>query len=199
MAIRMNKEDRRVQICETARKLFLKEGFENVTMKDIINELEISVGGLYHYYSNIYDILNDVIVQSQEYKNNILFDIREKNPQMSLDEAMIETVVCLLFDRSEYSKLYIMFLIASKSNPHLQKSRIDIEKKSKNEYLKLLDQLDSEDYKCFINDDFTSFINTVKIGNYYLGYEKDTDEIKTIYRDFIKTYLMKNKEKRRKK
>ncbi len=199
MAIRMSKEDRRVQICETARKLFLKEGFENVTMKDIINELEISVGGLYHYYSNIYDILNDVIVQSQEYKNNILFDIREKNPQMSLDEAMIETVVCLLFDRSEYSKLYIMFLIASKSNPHLQKSRIDIEKKSKNEYLKLLDQLDSEDYKCFINDDFTSFINTVKIGNYYLGYEKDTDEIKTIYRDFIKTYLMKNKEKRRKK
>lgn len=189
----MKKDDRCIQICEIARKLFIKNGFENVTMKDIIDEANISVGGLYYHYANIYEILNDLMVKSQEYKNNLLFDIQKNNPEMSLDEAMVETIVYILFDQSEYSRLYIMFLIATKSNSKLSASRIDIEERSKNEYLKLLKHLGTDDYKYFINNDFIHFINTVKIGNYYLEYERDTDEIKSLYRDLIKTYLVKHK------
>ncbi len=189
----MDKEDRRSQICEVARRLFIENGFENVTMKDIKNELGISVGGLYHHYSNIYEILNDLVVKSQEYKNNLFFDIRKENPDMSLDDVMVETVVSLLLDSSEYSKLYIMFLIANKSSDDLSESREDMEKKSRDEFLKFLDCLKASEYRCFINDDFVNFINAVKIGNYYLEYPGDIDKMKDFYRAFVKSYLENNR------
>ncbi len=112
---------------------------------------------------------------------------------MSLDEAMIETVVYLLFDKSEYSMLYVMFLIAAKSDDNLFEVSKELLKKSKQEYLLLLETLGTEDYKCFINDEFISFINSVKLGNYYLKHISDIEKNKKIYRDFVRNYLEKNR------
>ncbi len=193
MRKRLDKADRRKQICDTARKLFIKKGFENVSMKDINKELNISVGGLYHHYANLNEILKDLVVNSQEYKNNLLESIREKNPEMSLDEAMIETVVYLLFDKSEYSMLYVMFLIAAKSDKSLFEVSRDLLQKSKQEYLLLLEHLGTNDYKCFINDEFINFINSVKIGNYYLKIDDEIEANKIIYRNFVRIYLENNR------
>ncbi len=191
--VRMSKDERRIQICEVARKMFLEKGFENVTMKDIMNETGISVGGLYHHYANIYEILGDLIVHSQKYKNNILFEIRKNNPDMSLDDAMVETVVLLLFDESDYSKLYIMLMIAINSDGSLHKIKSKIDEKMRQEYLDFLKELGSDDYKCFISDEFINFMNIFKIGNYHLKYEGGTEEVKSIYREFIKIYLDKHR------
>ncbi len=193
MRKRFDKEDRRKQICDTARRLFIEKGFENVSMKDINKALNISVGGLYHHYANINEILKDLVVNSQEYKNNLLASIRSASPEMSLDEAMIETVVYLLFDKSEYSMLYVMFLIAAKSDENLFEVSKELLEKSKQEYLLLLDFLGTKDYECFINDEFIGFINSVKIGNYYLKHNNEIEENKIIYRDFVRVYLENNR------
>ncbi|MFW9827495.1 MAG: TetR/AcrR family transcriptional regulator [Candidatus Thorarchaeota archaeon] len=46
------KEQRRKDIIEAAEKLFLSQGFENTTMKQIANEAEYSKGTLYNYYKS---------------------------------------------------------------------------------------------------------------------------------------------------
>ncbi len=194
MRKRLDKEDRRRQICDTARRLFIEKGFENVSMKDINKALNISVGGLYHHYANLNEILKDLVVNSQEYKNNLLASIRSKNPEMSLDEAMIETVVYLLFDKSEYSMLYVMFLIAAKSDDNLLEVSKELFEKSKQEYLLLLEHLGTNEYRCFINDEFISFINSVKIGNYYLKNNSDAEATREVYRNFVSLYLENNRQ-----
>ncbi|MFX1452616.1 MAG: TetR/AcrR family transcriptional regulator, partial [Promethearchaeota archaeon] len=46
------KEQRREDIIDAAEKLFLTQGFENTTMKQIANEAEYSKGTLYNYYKS---------------------------------------------------------------------------------------------------------------------------------------------------
>ncbi len=46
------KEQRREDIIEAAENLFLSQGFENTTMKQIANKAEYSKGTLYNYYSS---------------------------------------------------------------------------------------------------------------------------------------------------
>ncbi|MDX1798310.1 MAG: TetR/AcrR family transcriptional regulator [Candidatus Lokiarchaeia archaeon] len=50
------KEQRREDIIEAAEKLFLSQGFENTTMKQIANEAQYSKGTLYNYYNSKDDL-----------------------------------------------------------------------------------------------------------------------------------------------
>lgn len=46
------KEQRRLDIIDAAERLFLSQGFETTTMKQIANEAEYSKGTLYNYYNS---------------------------------------------------------------------------------------------------------------------------------------------------
>lgn len=50
------KRERRSMILETARRLFLQNGFLNVTMNDIAKATEFSTGAIYLYFKNKEDI-----------------------------------------------------------------------------------------------------------------------------------------------
>ncbi len=186
---RMSKEERKKQICDAARSLFIEKGFENTTMKDIMLASNISVGGLYHHYNNTYDILIDTVVDVQEFKENIFFVIKEKRPNIDSEEAMAEALVNLLFDKSEYSILYVMLLVASKENEKLRMVHEDIELKNKEKYLDYLKSLQMNEFKCFVNDDLLEFLYITKVGNYYLKYEGDTENTRKLYLNFIKYYI----------
>ncbi len=186
---RMSKEERKKQICDVARSLFIEKGFENTTMKDIMLASNISVGGLYHHYSNTYDILVDTVVGMQEFKENIFLDIKEKKPNINSEEAMAEALVNLLFDKSEYSILYVMLLVAAKENEKLRIVHEDIELKNKEKYLDYLKKSRMNEFKCFVNDDLLEFLYITKVGNYYLQYEGDTEKTRKLYLEFIKYYL----------
>lgn len=53
-------------ILEKAREVFVKKGFRNVTMKDIVDACEISRGGLYLYYANTEEIFLEVLAAESE-------------------------------------------------------------------------------------------------------------------------------------
>lgn len=50
-------------ILETARKIFSEKGYKNVTMKDIVEECDISRGGLYLYFSSTKELLLELLQQ----------------------------------------------------------------------------------------------------------------------------------------
>ena len=54
-------ERKKELIIKTARELFSKNGFKNVTMKDIVEACDISRGGLYLYYPGTAEIFEDVL------------------------------------------------------------------------------------------------------------------------------------------
>ncbi len=53
-------------IVETARQVFKKKGFKEVTMNDIVEACDISRGGLYLYFQNTKEIFEEVLKLEQE-------------------------------------------------------------------------------------------------------------------------------------
>jgi AcrR family transcriptional regulator len=64
-----------ITICKTSSQLIHKKGFPNTTMRDIARATGMSLGGLYHYFTNKEDLLFQIL---QNYIGVILFDF-EKN------------------------------------------------------------------------------------------------------------------------
>ncbi len=65
----VNKSDiKRELILTKAKQVFIRKGFAAVTMKDIINECEISRGGIYIYFSSVDEIFVQVIYTCNKQK-----------------------------------------------------------------------------------------------------------------------------------
>ena len=53
-------------IVERARRVFMEKGYKEVTMKDIVEECDISRGGLYLYFQNTREVFEEVLRCGQE-------------------------------------------------------------------------------------------------------------------------------------
>lgn len=54
-------DQRRMQLVETAKKLFIKKGFYETAVSDIVKECGVAQGTFYYYFKTKEDILRDVI------------------------------------------------------------------------------------------------------------------------------------------
>lgn len=61
-------KEKRELILTKAERVFIRRGFNGVTMKDIIEECEISRGGIYLYFSSVDDIFMEVIKRHNQSK-----------------------------------------------------------------------------------------------------------------------------------
>jgi len=60
------------KILESARIVFYRKGFINVTMQDIIDECRISRGGIYLYFNSVDEIFQEVIRKRNKEKFSVL-------------------------------------------------------------------------------------------------------------------------------
>lgn len=56
----MSEGERRLQILEAARKVFLRKGYHDTHMDDIVKESKLSKGALYWYYKSKRDVFNAI-------------------------------------------------------------------------------------------------------------------------------------------
>ncbi len=89
------KEQRKIEIMDTALRLFSKEGFFAVTIADIAKELNMSVGNLYNYFSSKEALAKELIF----YISKILgTKIREINMMDIKTKEKIEKIVEVYFN-----------------------------------------------------------------------------------------------------
>ncbi|MDR1002044.1 MAG: TetR/AcrR family transcriptional regulator [Oscillospiraceae bacterium] len=106
-------------ILEKATQVFIKNGFHNVTMKDIIEECGISRGGIYLYFSSTDEIFMEVIKRHNLSKaKEVKIDI-EKNNSF---EAMLANYFDMQKNRLLHMKNSLLlamfeFFIAHKHEP----------------------------------------------------------------------------------
>ena len=67
------------KILESARIVFYRKGFLNVTMQDIIDECGISRGGIYLYFNSVDEIFQEVIRQRNKEKFSIISKAVQEN------------------------------------------------------------------------------------------------------------------------
>jgi AcrR family transcriptional regulator len=75
--------DSKKQILHTALKLFLKNSYKEVSLRDIVNEVGLTKGAFYHYYTSKEQLFEEAV--KCFYNNTIITDY-SKFPKTSLKE-----------------------------------------------------------------------------------------------------------------
>ena len=75
------------RILDTAMRLFMEKGYEHTTIQDIVDQLDVTKGAVYHHFKSKEDILNAAIDRESEPLMRLLVQIRD-DPRMTGLEKM---------------------------------------------------------------------------------------------------------------
>lgn len=124
-------QDRKNEILDTAQKLFYQKGYENTSVADVVEAVNIAKGTFYHYFKSKAELLDEIIDRMaknidaiidkvlQEPQENAIFELNTVYHAVAEYKAQ-EKDVLLMMTRAVYSKTNIIL------RTKLTKKRIDI-------------------------------------------------------------------------
>lgn len=168
MRVIKSKSERKKEIMEAAKSVFLEKGFEKTTMEDIIAETSLSKGGFYHYYASTTDILHDLMIEGIAYRINI---IKQTVGQASAwdDESVVNMMVDKVLDESDLMSLYVIYLQASQRNQTLRDLFQELKKDNQAMFEESFGTESQKDMEYFYSDLLLHFMNTIMLGSEILG------------------------------
>lgn len=109
---RKTKEERCREIREAAKKVFLKKGYRNTTMEDIVAATSLSKGGVYQYYKSTKAVMFDIMQSGNFFRHSRTQEIIKEGLEAQTDifEIITRVLEAKLFDKVREKKLYLMFL-----------------------------------------------------------------------------------------
>lgn len=112
------RQKREKEIINAAKKVFLEKGYVNATMEDIIDETELSKGGVYHYFNN----KADICVKLMDSVTSDRLDLTDKLDTANSDiiEEICTYFIKLLKTDSEEVQLASIILIDTRNDTKLQ-------------------------------------------------------------------------------
>ena len=160
--MKMEADERKKQIRQAAIKVFLDKGFRNTVMNDIMEATGLSRGGLYHHYGSTYEILYDIMLEGNKYREKIIYDEMNKTSQ-DFREVLSEIILEKMLYQSDYVSIYAMFLQELNHDDKLKDLYKKLKKSSSDSILMLFD----EDVRGELSgaiELITDFINTFILG-----------------------------------
>ena len=137
--MKMEADERKKQIRQAAMKVFLDKGFRNTVMNDIMETTGLSRGGLYHHYGSTYEILYDIMVEGNKYREKIIYDEMNKTSQ-DFSEVLSEIILEKMLYQSDYVSIYVMFLQELNHDDKLKDLYKKLKKSSSDSILMLFDE-----------------------------------------------------------
>ena len=160
--MKMEVDERKKQIRQAAMKVFLDKGFRNTVMNDIMETTGLSRGGLYHHYGSTYEILYDIMVEGNKYREKIIYDEMNKTSQ-DFSEVLSEIILEKMLYQSDYVSIYAMFLQELNHDDKLKDLYKKLKKSSSDSILMLFDE-DVRGELCAAIELITDLINTFILG-----------------------------------
>lgn len=139
MKMKMEADERKKQIRHAAMKVFLDKGFRNTVMNDIMETTGLSRGGLYHHYGSTYEILYDIMVEGNKYREKIIYDEMNKTSQ-DFSEVLSEIILEKMLYQSDFVSIYAMFLQELNHDDKLKDLYMKLKKSSSDSILMLFDE-----------------------------------------------------------
>ena len=121
------KEQRRSDIINAAEKLFFAKGYDDVSMNDIANEVELSKATLYLYFANKEELFFAIVLRGTLILNSTIKEEVEKA------KSGIDKVSAFRNAYYEFTKNYGDYIRIYK---YFQSGRFDIRRIINNEYIK---------------------------------------------------------------
>ena len=160
--MKMEADERKKQIRQAAMKVFLDKGFRNTVMNDIMEATGLSRGGLYHHYGSTYEILYDIMVEGNKYREKIIYDEMNKTSQ-DFSEVLSEIILEKMLYQSDYVSIYAMFLQELNHDDKLKDLYKKLKKSSSDSILMLFDEDERGELSEAI-ELITDLINTFILG-----------------------------------
>ncbi|WP_273268160.1 TetR/AcrR family transcriptional regulator [Pseudoramibacter alactolyticus] len=185
---RLSKDVRKSQIQHAAKEIILKKGFFNTTMDDVIVCSGMSVGGVYHYYKNVYEIFYDTMSQGLDYGEERSF--LKAGERHDLD-TFVDFMMAKIFDDNDYKELFAILLEGIARDQKL----LRIYKKLNIKYIDILHRAfrDSGISKDILEDRFLIFFTHSLLIGYAsfkpLGGKESFQKNKDIVKKMILLYL----------
>ena len=190
---RLPAEERKWQIRYAAKNVFLRNGFHNTTMEDVISESGMSKGGVYRYYKSTSDMLFDLMEDGCEYRYNIVDNFLTSNKNLNKYDAVAEMMTDKILDDNELSKVYVMFLQEKQYDENLEKLFLKLKEETFVELKKIYEKFGFS-FNYYEYDFLTDFMNSLVLGREILSAKNSFLKNRLLLKKFIREYLENSEE-----
>ncbi|NLJ38159.1 MAG: TetR/AcrR family transcriptional regulator [Candidatus Atribacteria bacterium] len=132
--IKKPREERIEEILNAATEVFLKKGYHNTTMEDIINATTLSKGGFYYYFKSTKEIFFRVLDRTSNI--DIVENIDKNNPKKEIINEICEKLAQTMLERFDERTLYMMSITEFINDPDFRKYHAKMEER----YLRMMEK-----------------------------------------------------------
>ena len=180
---------RKKEIREAAKKCFLNKGFQLTTMEDVITEVGMSRGGVYHHYGNTNEMLKDLMLDGNDYRNNLINEYLKNNRGKDKYQQMGDILVDKSLADTELMRLYTLLLQAKKYNQDLEKLYQELKLNATNELSLIAKQLGIKT-DIFKDDFLVNYINAMILSSEVLCARNSFSQHKKYIKETMVNYIV---------
>lgn len=188
---RLTSEERKREIQEAAKVVFLEKGFKSSTMENVINRVGMSKGGVYRYYANTSEILYDIMMNEKNpYSLGEIFKF--DSSEKTIEEHIINSSVRKMTEKNEYNSLYAMFLVEAEKNKNLKLLKDEMLLELKQEYLGFINENELNYLGCLFSEEWIAFEDSIIVANVILDVNKVFNNNIDFFMDIVREYIEKH-------
>lgn len=180
---------RKKEIREAAKKCFLTKGFQSTTMEDVITEIGMSRGGVYHHYASTNEMLKDLMLDGNDYRNSLINEYLENNKGKDKYLQMGEILVDKSLADTELMKIYTLLLQAKNYNDDLENLYQELKLNTTNELSIIANQLGIK-ADIFRDGFLVDYINGLILSSEVLGARKSYGGQKKYIKETMINYIV---------
>ncbi|EKX91180.1 Uncharacterized HTH-type transcriptional regulator yfiR [Peptostreptococcus anaerobius] len=180
---------RKKEIREAAKECFLNKGFQLTTMEDVITEVGMSRGGVYHHYASTNEMLKDLMFDGNDYRNNLINEYLKNNRGKDKYQQMGDILVDKSLADTELMRLYTLLLQAKKYNQDLEKLYQELKLNATNELSLIAKQLGIKT-DIFKDDFLVNYINAMILSSEVLCARNSFSQHKKYIKETMVNYIV---------
>ncbi|MDU2599637.1 MULTISPECIES: TetR/AcrR family transcriptional regulator [Peptoniphilaceae] len=180
---------RKKEIREAAKECFLNKGFQLTTMEDVITEVGMSRGGVYHHYASTNEMLKDLMFDGNDYRNNFINEYLKNNRGKDKYQQMGDILVDKSLADTELMRLYTLLLQAKKYNQDLEKLYQELKLNTTNELSLIAKQLGIKT-DIFKDDFLVNYINAMILSSEVLCARNSFSQHKKYIKETMVNYIV---------
>lgn len=180
---------RKKEIREAAKKCFLAKGFQSTTMEDVITEIGMSRGGVYHHYANTNEMLKDLMLDGNDYRNSLINEYLENNQEKDKYQQMSDILLDKSLADTELMKLYALLLQAKNYNDDLENLYQELKHNTTNDLALIAKQLGIK-ADLFGDEFLVNYINGLILSIEVLGARSSYNEQKKYIKETMLNYIL---------
>lgn len=180
---------RKKEIREAAKKCFLNKGFQLTTMEDVITEVGMSRGGVYHHYGNTNEMFKDLMLDGNDYRNSLINEYLEKNQGKDKYQQMGDILVDKSLADTDLMRLYTLLLQAKSYSEDLEVLYQELKFNTTNELRLIAKQLGIKT-DIFKDDFLVNYINAMILSSEVLCARNSFSQHKKYIKETMVNYIV---------